>query len=202
MRGAEAVVSHSTFEGKPCLVKDRIPKSYRIKELDVSLRKRRTKREAKLLRKALEAGVPCPAVLETSEFTIKISYLEGDRPEENRKNIKNAAQLLAKLHSLDIIHGDFTFANLLLLSERRNVHNCKRSGASFPCKGKMHVIDFGLGSFSHKIEHKTIDVFTMLLSIHDKKFRKVFLDSYLVNSKDSEKIKERLEHVSKRVRYS
>lgn len=184
MRGAEAVLNHSTFEGIPCLIKDRIPKSYRIKELDLFLRKFRTKREAKLLRRATEIGVPCPLVYEVGEFSIKLSFLEGDRPKENKKNAKDAAEILAKLHSSDIIHGDFTFANLLL------------------CKGKMYVIDFGLGSFSHKIEHKAVDVFTMLLSLHDRELRKLFLDSYLANCKEPEKIKSRLEHVSKRVRYS
>lgn len=184
MKGAEAVLSKSTYEGKVCLIKDRIPKSYRIKELDVALRKRRTKREANLLRRASELKVPCPGVLEESEFKLKITYLEGKHPEENKKNLKNAGIILAKLHSGEIIHGDFTLANLL-------IH-----------KGKMHVIDFGLGLFSHKIEHKAIDVFTMLLSIHDKQLRKVFLNSYLSNSNESNKIEKRLELVSKRVRYS
>lgn len=184
MKGAEAVITKSTFQGKPCFVKERIPKEYRIEELDLSLRKRRTKREAKLLKKAVDSGIRCPEVFEISQFSIKFSIIKGKRPEETKENMKKAAEILAKLHSINIIHGDFTFANLLL------------------SKGKMHVIDFGLGSFSHKIEHKAIDVFTMFLSLHDKGLRAEFFESYLRNSKDKEKIKERLERISQRVRYS
>lgn len=184
MRGAEAVLTKSTFEGKPCLVKERIPKTYRINELDLSLRKRRTRGEAKLLQKVKSLGIPCPEVLEVGEFSIKLSIIEGERPEEDSPHIKEAAEILATLHNNDIIHGDFTFANLII------------------SKNKIYVIDFGLGSFSNKIEHKAIDVFTMILSLHGKEKSNLFLETYLKHSKDPEKISNRLEQVEKRIRYA
>ncbi len=184
MRGAEAILKKSIFEGKECLIKDRIAKKYRIDELDLALRRRRTKREAKLLTKAFENGILCPKVYKQEKFQLKISYLKGKHPEENKKNVISAAEILSKLHSLDIIHGDFTFANLFLV------------------KGKMHVIDFGLGSFSHKTENKAIDVFTMLLSLHDEELKAIFSESYFSICQNSSKIEDRLNKIKQRVRYS
>lgn len=188
MRGAEAILTKSTFEGKSCLVKERIPKTYRLSELDLLLRKRRTRGEAKLLQKVKSLGIPCPEVFEVGEFSIKISIIEGERPEEDSEHIKKAAEILATLHNNDVIHGDFTFANLLLSKEN--------------LKEKLYVIDFGLGSFSHKIEHKAIDIFTMILSLHSKDKAKLFLETYLKNSKDQSQILKRLGEIEKRVRYS
>jgi len=185
MRGAEAIIIKSEFNEKPCLIKQRIEKKYRIKELDLSLRKRRTRRESKLLIYAANGGIECPRVFEVGVFTIKMSILDGKKPKENEKNLMLAGRLLSKLHKLNIIHGDYTFDNLLLDE-----------------MGKLKVIDFGLGSFSHKIEHKAMDVFTMLLSIKDKQLSSFFLDSYLSKCEDSDKIRIRLDNISKRVRYS
>ncbi|MDD5022995.1 MAG: KEOPS complex kinase/ATPase Bud32, partial [Candidatus ainarchaeum sp.] len=156
----------------------------REKKLDNMLRKSRTKREAKILEKASKSGIPCPRLLEVSEFTITMSIIKGQNAEANEKNVKEAGKILEQLHSLNIIHGDYTFANLMFSDNR------------------LFVIDFGLGYFSNKIEHKAVDVFTMLLSLHDDKLKNIFLESYLSNSKDREKIKSRLNNISKRVRYS
>ena len=57
--------------------------------------------------------------------------------------IASAARILAALHSVDVVHGDFTPANLMNTREG------------------MAVIDFGLGSISHDIEDKGTDVLTM-----------------------------------------
>jgi len=179
MRGAEAILR----KDGDFLIKDRIEKKYRIKELDQTLRKGRTRKEANLLRRAKRAGIPVPEVFSVGEYTIKISLIKGKHPKENISNVKKAGEILARLHSEGIIHGDFTFANLLL-------------------NKKMYVIDFGLGYFSNSIEHKTIDVFTMMRSLHSKKLKDGFLKSYLSNSKVSKEIRKRLEVIENRVRYS
>ncbi|MEK6841016.1 MAG: O-sialoglycoprotein endopeptidase, partial [Nanoarchaeota archaeon] len=53
-QGAEAILKLD----KNILIKERIPKSYRIKQIDDKLRKFRTKREANLLQKANFVNVP------------------------------------------------------------------------------------------------------------------------------------------------
>ena len=120
MKGAEAVVSFSKIIGIPVAVKNRIEKTYRVRQLDEKLRSERTRREARLLNKAKLAGVPCPTVLEVDSFSISMARISGKRPDldKNENAAKTAGLYLAKLHSADIIHGDFTPANLILSIEK------------------------------------------------------------------------------------
>ncbi|MBN2478158.1 Kae1-associated serine/threonine protein kinase [Candidatus Micrarchaeota archaeon] len=184
MRGAEAVLSRSTFEGKECLIKERIEKKYRNKELDEFLRKGRTRREARILKRCAEIGINCPKVYETDEYKIKISFIGGERAPESEKVLREAGKVLAELHNGSIIHGDFTLANLV------------RTG------DKIYVIDFGLGYFSHKIEDKAVDVFTMLRSLHSEKHRNVFLEEYSGKCREGKKVLNRIKVIEGRVRYS
>jgi len=184
MKGAEAVVSISKIIKIPAVVKNRIPKLYRIKTLDSKLRTERTKREARLLNKAKSAGVPCPTVLEVTQFAISMTRINGKRPnlEKDKNAAKTAGIYLAKLHSADIIHGDFTPANLMI--ER----------------GKLFVIDFGLGFNSFDVEDKAVDVLTMLKAISAPQAQRFFLKGYSTYEK-SASILQRVEDVKKRARY-
>ncbi len=52
-QGAEAnIILSERKKEKPFIIKDRVKKSYRIPELDIKIRIRRTRSEAKLLEKA------------------------------------------------------------------------------------------------------------------------------------------------------
>jgi len=180
MRGAEAVLSRTTVIGIPAVKKDRIKKKYRVPELDVSLRRKRTRREARLLHRAKKAGVPCPTVLEVSDFSLFLSFIKGKRPGMDRKNSIKAGKYLALLHSADIIHGDFTPANLIMT------------------KDGMYVIDFGLGLFSSDVEDKAVDVLTMLKAI---KTGDAFIQGYK-KYKKSKSVLRRVEEIKKRARYA
>jgi Kae1-associated kinase Bud32 len=180
IRGAEAVVTKTSFLGKPAVLKDRIKKTYREEHLDNLLRKRRTRAEARLLHKAKKAGVPCPTVLCMDEFSITMSFLEGKRPGMGGKEAEKSGNYLAKLHNNGIIHGDYTPANLI------------------KTKKGLSVIDFGLGFFSTDIEDMAVDVFTMLKSINKKQ---EFLKGYR-KSKRYNSILKRVEDIRKRMRYS
>jgi len=180
IRGAEAVVTKTSFLGKSAVVKDRIEKTYREKHLDDLLRKKRTRAEARLLHKAKKAGVPCPTVLCIDEFSITMCFLEGKRPGMTREEAEKSGDYLAKLHNSGIIHGDYTPANLIKT----------RKGLS--------VIDFGLGFFSTDIEDMAVDVFTMLKSISKKE---EFLKGYKKSKRYSSVLK-RVEDIRKRMRYS
>lgn len=181
MRGAEAVVNRTCFLGRHTVVKDRISKKYRISGLDEKLRRSRTRAEARILHKAKIAGVKCPVVLKVDDFSITMTFIDGDRPEMSAGESKEAGKLLAMLHDAGIIHGDYTPANLL--------------------KGKeLFVIDFGLGYFSDYIEDKAIDVYTMLRAL-DVKSRKEFLKGYKA-CKKYDSVSRRLKDIEKRVRYA
>lgn len=150
MKGAEAVLSKISVLGVMAVEKVRVGKKYRVRQLDESIRGTRTKREARLLAKAKEAGVLCPAVFQVGEFSITMKFLEGRMLyHELRKRgisareIADAAGILVKLHSADIIHGDYTPANLMNTPDG------------------MAVIDFGLGSISTDFEDKATDIVMM-----------------------------------------
>ena len=150
MRGAEAILSLCNVLGLPSVEKLRIEKKYRVKELDEKIRGERTKREARLLARAKVGGVLCPVVYEVNEFTIIMKFLEGEmlhwelqKREITAREITDAAGILVKLHSVDVIHGDYTPANLMLT----------RDG--------MAVIDFGLGCISPDSEDKATDIVMM-----------------------------------------
>lgn len=179
MRGAEAVLRMATVLGRAAVVKERIAKRYREPSLDRRLRKERTKSEAKLLHKAKMAGVPCPVVLAVDEFSITMGFLGGGRPEMGAGEAREAGRMLAKLHAADIIHGDYTPANLIL-------------------GDALYVIDFGLGYVSSDVEDKAVDVFTMVRAISEKD---AFLAGYRAYPK-AEAVLARVKNVEKRVRYA
>lgn len=181
MRGAEAVLRISKFLGRKTVVKDRQAKKYRVAELDRALRTQRTKQEARLLHRAKLAGVPCPIILAVDNFSITMTWLPGKRPKKPLF-YRTAGRYLANLHSANIIHGDYTPANLLFHHD------------------KVAVIDFGLGFFSTDIEDKAIDVLTMLKAI-DSKQQKAFLQGYKKYAKYKQVMK-RIEQVKSRVRYA
>lgn len=122
-QGAEAKI----FLSNGFIIKDRIPKSYRIKELDDKIRKQRTKSEAKLLEKASKI-INSPKPFFTPDFyQIKMPYIKGKKlsehldnfPLEKQKEIlKTIGEETAKLHDNNIIHGDLTTSNMILVEER------------------------------------------------------------------------------------
>ncbi len=189
MRGAEAVVERCSLIGLPAVRKSRIAKEYRVGALDSMLRRNRTRSEARLLNRAKLAGVSCPTVLEVDEFSIVMTLIDGSRPEMDEKQAHEAGSILAKLHKNDIIHGDYTPANLIE-SE----------------KGIIFIIDFGLGFVSNDIEDKATDVFTMLRALKGKgKSTKVIGDSFIDGYGKYEKsasVFERVKGIEKRVRYA
>ena len=165
MKGAEAILKKTRVLSFSAVEKFRPKKKYRAPALDEKIRRERTRREARLLSRAKEAGVICPVVYEVSEFAIRMKFLEGKMLyQEMRKRrltpkeIFSAARILAALHSVDVVHGDFTPANLMNTLEG------------------MAVIDFGLGCISHDVEDKGTDVLTMKKALG--KHGSAFEDAY------------------------
>ena len=61
-KGAESDIYRAKWLGMPAIVKHRLPKSYRIGEIDEKIRKHRTKSEAKILSDVKRAGVRAPVL--------------------------------------------------------------------------------------------------------------------------------------------
>ena len=179
MKGAEAVLVPAKFLGEDVLRKERREKRYRIKEIDEKMRLGRTRREARLLHKAKFAGVSCPTVFEVGLDYIVIERIRGRKLSEKKTELEKAGEILGKLHSAGILHGDFTPYNIIVNS------------------AGLHLIDFGLGSFSKKVEGMADDVITMLRGIGGKEH---FLKGYRKFS-GAREVLARIEKIEKRARY-
>ena len=155
-KGAEANIYSGQWMDQEVLIKKRIPKSYRIKELDSYLRKKRTKKEAKLLGEAKRCDVKTPIIydIDKEENAIVMESLEGTLVKEIFEDLNDSVKPnisienlcekigknIAKLHNCNIIHGDLTSSNMIL----QNNH--------------VYFIDFGLGMNSDIVEDKGVDM--------------------------------------------
>ncbi|MCW6160468.1 MAG: Kae1-associated serine/threonine protein kinase [Candidatus Micrarchaeales archaeon] len=191
--GAESILYAAEIAGIPAVVKDRVVKSYRARALDDEIRSRRTKSEARILARASAAGVKVPKVLMLGEHQIFIERLDGGtlnaivqegkaKKEQLEWIFLESGRRLAELHALDIAHGDYTPANIMVSS----------SG--------VFVIDFGLAEVTKSSEEKALDLLLMKRSVSRKLYR-IFLSSYSATFSDAEAITERLEEIEKRGRY-
>jgi len=167
-KGAEAVLTLQRGQ----LVKERVEKKYRIKELDERIRKSRTTREPRLLASAKKAGVPTPDVYEVPERQYKIimEYVDGNPLYKELETYPRLAvkvgALVRTLHDNDIIHGDLTTSNMIVNGN------------------KIYFIDFGLGGISKKLEDKATDLLLFKKALnanHSAKFEqlwKMFQEGY------------------------
>ncbi len=201
-QGAEAKI----YKENNKIIKERIKKNYRIPEIDQKLRKQRTKQEASLISKAIRAKVASASVLEYNlkKNILEIEYLQGPKIRdylnslnENKKKqnleIKNTSKkigsIIGKLHEANIIHGDLTTSNMIFKDK------------------EIYIIDFGLGSFSEKIEDKAVDLHLFKECLKSKHYSiwricwQEFIKAYKKELKNSKKILERLETVEARGRY-
>jgi Kae1-associated kinase Bud32 len=187
MRGAEAVLVEVEFLGHSCVRKERREKKYRIAEIDSEIRMGRTRREARLLHKAKSCGVSCPTVYEVGEDYIVIGKISGRKLSAGGREVSGAGKILGKLHSGGIVHGDFTPYNLIVDG-----------------KGRIHVIDFGLGFFSRKVEDLADDVITMVRALGGagSEGGKVFLDGYGKEFGGSRGVLKKMREIEGRARYA
>lgn len=137
-QGAESKL----FVDGDTLIKKRVKKSYRLKEIDEKLRTSRTKAEARMLKRASEL-INVPKVKKVSKYEIEMEYIKGsvlrDLLASNLEVMKEVGKAVAKLHSKNYIHGDLTTSNMIL-------------------NDKIHIIDFGLSEVKDSIEAKAVDL--------------------------------------------
>ena len=193
-RGAEAVI----YREGGMLVKERVRKGYRIRELDGDIRRLRTKSEARLLERARRSGILTPGAQVTGTYKIGMEEIKGKRLKDALDSMKAGEQksvavkigeTVAMLHSADIVHGDLTTSNMIL----------KGDG--------IYLIDFGLGKVSHKVEDKATDLFLLweaLISAHyaiSGPMWKNIINTYMQKYSTAAEVMARFESVGKRRRY-
>jgi TP53 regulating kinase-like protein len=178
------------------ILKDRISKSYRFKELDDKIRKQRTLKEARILHKAKEI-INVPKVFNAnrkgeanSNFQIEMEFIEGDKLSEHLNNyhhekqfevMKELGKEVAKLHKENIIHGDLTTSNTILKDK------------------KIFIIDFGLGFISHRLEDRAVDLHLIKQALEAKHFQnwEGLFENFLKGYTEYDKHKEVLEQLKK-----
>lgn len=189
-QGAEAKLYH---DGKD-LIKERVKKSYRISEIDDSLRKKRTRKEAKILDKISKLGFSPKVISNDEKIRIVMEFIQGKTLRDclTKDNYKELMQELGKkiaiLHNNDIIHGDLTTSNFIYNKQ-------------------IFFIDFGLSFESNKIEDKAVDLHLLKQALESKHYQiweecfKEALKAYEKECKHSKEVLKRLETVEKRGRY-
>ncbi|KAF9762614.1 EKC/KEOPS complex subunit BUD32 [Nosema granulosis] len=185
-QGAESVI----YKTNNILVKERIQKKYRIKELDDKIIKQRTKKEVNILKKLNSLNISAPKLVKTYENIIEMEFIDGPtvkQLDEQSENIENVffeiGNLVYNIHSNNIIHGDLTTSNFIFTD-------------------KAFIIDFGLSYISSKSEDKAVDLYVFEKSIrcaHDLKYLEDFYKGYTAQD-GAKEVMERLELVRKRGR--
>ncbi|HLD76039.1 MAG TPA: KEOPS complex kinase/ATPase Bud32 [Candidatus Norongarragalinales archaeon] len=137
IQGAEATVSIEDFR----VVKTRVPKAYRLPELDGRIRKLRTRREAKTLQR-LRGIIRVPQVFSATDDTLELEKIEGVCLKDalNLSSCEKAGQAVGTMHAHGVVHGDLTTSNVLVEND------------------SVALVDFGLSFSSHKAEDFAADV--------------------------------------------
>ncbi len=209
-RGAEAILYLEERDGEKVLVKDRIPKGYRIPQLDGKIRVQRTRHEESLLLKARRAGVHAPSVLEAGESRIVMEWVEGKKLKDCLNSMDKGQRALVyrlmgesigRLHSAGIIHGDLTTSNMIF---KDAIHKVGRATAQ---EARLYMIDFGLGKISGKIEDQAVDLYLLYEALKSTHLRlmgdawKGVLKAYKQNYSKSNEVLNRVLKIEKRRRY-
>jgi len=195
-RGAESIIYRTKFFGLEAVVKERIPKGYRHPEIDMALRKARTRAEARLMHAARCAGVSVPLILDVDEFKIVMEYIPCPNLKKQIMEIQSMeiyevlrmiGRAVAKLHGHNIVHGDLTTSNMLLY------------------EGKLYFIDFSLGEKTNSIEAKGVDLHLLreaFLSAHAGLFEHfdAILASYAEDYPEGKEVIEKMVEIERRGR--
>lgn len=183
--GAEAII----YLDKNKVIKKRLKKNYRIKEIDETLRKTRTRAETKILEKI---PVKAPKLITSDrKEIIEMEFISGNKVrdllDKQPELAKEIGEKVAAMHNAGMIHGDLTTSNMILNKE-------------------IYFIDFGLSFFSEKLEDKAVDIHLFKQALESKHYKvaekafKQFLKGYS-KAENYENIMNRFKIVQERGRY-
>jgi Kae1-associated kinase Bud32 len=210
-KGAEAVLVKGEWLGVEALYKVRTRKRYRIPEIDDRIRTERTVTEARILASLLEAGIPVPGLLDVhlKNATIVMEFVHGARLKDIVAPLHGklagiftrVGAGVARIHDLDIVHGDLTTSNIIYESALDSDDIAFR------------FIDFGLARRPASVEDKSVDIHLfkrVITSTHTRDYELMFppfMAGYKAHldqqgrSGDFTKIERRLEQIETRGRY-
>lgn len=187
-QGAEARLYICNYLGKPTLIKERFKKNYRHPDLDTSITKERIKNEARSIVRCKTAGVRTPALylvdferrriymqhfvnsITVKDFIInlKSSTSEGDMNVLDFCSDK-IGEVIRKMHENNIIHGDLTTSNMLLVEKSPSNIEDNSKWLNHD-NTELVLIDFGLSFIDSSTEDKGVDLYVLeraLISTHN-----------------------------------
>ncbi len=202
-KGAEANLTLEDWYGRMVVMKRRLPKAYRITQLDKAIRTQRTLREPQLMHSAKEAGVFTPTIfmVNVADTNIVMEYVEGKQVKqvldgfsvsERQRLCRRIGVLIGCLHNSGVVHGDLTTSNMILTPT-----------------GTVCFVDFGLGEFSIELETRGVDLHLMkraLQSTHYKCANECFESvtkgyTETVGKENSNEVLQKIREIERRGRY-
>ncbi len=182
--GAEAIVYQSKILGKDVIIKKRVTKKYRHEKLDKRIIKTRNKQEAFILQKLKKNNLFAPFIYYLSEKEIIMEYIRDDK--KHKLKLFEIGKEIAKLHNLNIIHGDLNLINILTN------------------KNNVYFIDFGLGQISLKIEDKATDLLVFKKTLKSLKKTENYwekIETGYLKETNNLQIVQKINEIEKRARY-
>ena len=199
-RGAEAELTRTEFLGRAAVEKRRVPKGYRLPDLDESLRRSRIRTEARLMAEARAAGVSVPILydIDPRECTIVMEFIGGPTVKEvfdrggnpATKLARDLGRVVGRLHRAGIVHGDLTTSNMIVRD------------------GRIVMIDFSLGAKDRGVEGRGVDLHLLreaLISAHARStvyYREVLLGYRETMGKESDAVIAAVREIEGRGRYT
>ena len=183
--GAEARIYLERMFGTEVIVKLRCRKAYRIREMDETMRRRRTRKEAGIMLAAAKAGVPVPEIIAVGTFSMYMEKLDGTLLKDTRitsRHMASAGSALALLHSSNMVHGDYTPANIM------------------STKQGIRIIDFGLADTTMDVEQKAVDLLLMKRAVSRTTYAS-FESAYAKKSRNAGDVLRQLAELERRGRY-
>lgn len=153
-KGAEATIYTGSFLQSSVIIKQRLPKAYRLPQLDQMIRLQRLRAEARIMSSAWKIGIHVPVLLgiNIDDQSLLIEKIPGELlytvMSFTTKAVlevifESIGQQVGLLHKNDLIHGDLTVFNIIIGE-----------------KNTPWLIDFGLGQVSVELERKADDLLT------------------------------------------
>merc|ERR1739838_508921 len=163
MQGAEANIYEAELNNEAVIVKERIPKKYRIEAIDNKLRKRRHNKEVKALKKCQKEGIPTPTVKceDKQKCIIVMEKLPGGTLRDAIISCKEADGCYQNVEALVERVGVY-----LAIMHQKNIMVDECDAAVLRTRSsaddtRLWFIDFGLSKTSSSPEDKGVDLYVM-----------------------------------------
>lgn len=201
-KGAEAALICTKWQNRSVIVKYRIPKNYRLSEIDSRLRMQRTILESRVLLDLGEKGIPVPVIYDVnpSQGYFIMKFIEGKRLKDMIPQLASSelsqiffqiGMIIAQIHMYNWIHGDLTTSNII-----------------YTLNKSLFFIDFGLAQNTTTIEDRAVDLHLfkrVITSTHNLFFEDTypaFIQGYIQGfGKGAHEIIEKIALIELRGRY-